>query len=394
MTEKAEEEFIKLSLQLFQRRRSGEDPSDYVERINEIFKTIEKTPLEKMLTPDDIRDFFSWVVTKINKWIQTISDEEFIAQLKSDLLTTKTFDFYVPIYCLYGFPEGVKLGYSTVVDFQSLPTEISKYFTMFWEHCFTIDTQYHHTKDEYVNLKKRSTFIHFVIEANGSYKANEKAINLAEDALHIIRFSYGINFNIVDMRYKIREGRQEGGMEGMAGLPFIGSANYGKFLEKQIPILTDIFVKSNPNEIERKIMNAVRIFGIQTSVKNRQVRFVLLVTCLESLLMTESDKDYLLWKLAEKVAFILDGDKRELNDYIKKAYDKRSAFIHGSKSEEGLVTENDIFNIEGVVSNLVWKMVDLVKNGYTHVQKQNNVKSINEYIEESKFGKTSSSPEC
>ena len=393
MTEKAEEEFIKLSLQLFQRRRSGEDPSDFVERINEIFKTIENTSLGKMLTPDDIRDFFSWVVTRINKLIEHISDEEFIAQLKSDLLTTKTFDFYVPIYCLYGFPEGVKLGYSTVVDFQNLPTEISKYFIMFWEHCFTIDTQYHRTKEEYINLKKRSTFIHFVIETNGSHKANEKAINLAEDALHIIRFLYRINFNIVDMRYKIREVRQEGGMEGMAGLPFIGGANYGKFVEKEIPILTDIFVKSNPNEIERKIRNAVRIFGIQTSVKNQQVRFVLLVTCLESLLMTESDRDYLLWKLAEKVAFILDGNKRELNDYVKKAYDKRSAFIHGSKSEDGLVTENDIFNIEGVVGSLVWKMIDFLKNGYTHVQKQNNVKSINEYIKETKFGKTSSSPE-
>ena len=280
-----------------------------------------------------------------------------------------------------------------MVDFQNLPTEISKYFIMFWEHCFTTDTQYHRTKEEYVNLKKRSTFIHFVIETNGSYKANEKAINLAEEALHIIRFLYRINFNIVDMRYKIREVRQEGGMEGMAGLPFIGGANYGKFVEKEIPILTDIFVKSNPNEIERKIRNAVRIFGIQTSVKNQQVRFVLLVTCLESLLMTESDRDYILWKLAEKVAFILDGNKRELNDYIKKAYDKRSAFIHGSKSEDGLVMENDIFSIEGVVSNLVWKMIDFVKNGYTHVQKQNNVKSINEYIEETKFGKTSSSPE-
>ena len=179
-------------------------------------------------------------------------------------------------------------------------------------------------------------------------------------------------------------------MEGIAGLPFIGCAQYSKFAEKRIPILTDIFVKSNPNEIERKIRNAVRIFGIQTSVKNQQVRFVLLVTCLESLLMTESDKDYLLWKLAEKVTFILDGNKKELNDYIKKAYNKRSAFIHGSKSEDSLVTENDIFNIEGVVSNLVWKMIDFVKNGYTHVQKHNGVKSINEYIEETKFGKASS----
>jgi len=393
MVNKAEEKFIRLSLRLFQRRRSGEDPSDYVERINEIFKTIENTPLEKMLTPDDIRDFFTWVVDKINKWVEHIHDEEFIAQLKSDLLTTKTFDFYVPIYCLYGFPEGMKLGYSTVIDFQKLPTEVSKHFVRFWEHCFTIDTQYHHTKDEYVSLKKSSTFIHFEIEANGSHKAIEKAVTLAEDALHIVRFSYRINFNLADMWYKIREIKQEGGMEGMAGLPFIGGANYDKFAEKEIPILTDIFVKSNPNEIERKIKKAVRIFGIQTSVKNQQVRFVLLLTCLESLLMTKSDRDYLRWKLAEDVAFILNDNKRELYNYITKAYDKRSDFIHGNETKDSLVTESDIFNVEGIVSNIVWKMIDFVKNGYTDVEKKLDVRSIKEYIEETKFGKTSNSPE-
>jgi len=309
MRKKAEEEFIEKSLQLFQKIRGGEKPSDYNERINEIFKAIEKTPLETMLTSDDIKNFFNLIATKLNKWIQHISDEEFITKLKSDLLTTKTFDYYVPIYCLYGFPEGLKLGSSTVVDFQNLPTEISEYFIRLWGHRFTVDTEYHKTKEEYINLKKRSTFMHFVIKANGSYKANEKAINLAEDSLHIIRFLYGTNFNIVDMRYKIREVREEGGIEGMASLPFIGGATYNKFVEKKIPVLTDIFTKSNPNEIERKIKNAIRIFGIQTSVTNDNVRFVLLITCLESLLMTESDRDYLLWKLAEKVAFILNEKK-------------------------------------------------------------------------------------
>jgi len=387
MRKKAEEEFIEKSLQLFQKIRGGEKLSDYNERINEIFKAIEKTPLETMLTSDDIKNFFNLIATKLNKWIQHISDEEFITKLKSDLLTTKTFDYYVPIYCLYGFPEGLKLGSSTVVDFQNLPTEISEYFIRLWGHRFTVDTEYHKTKEEYINLKKRSTFMHFVIKANGSYKANEKAINLAEDSLHIIRFLYGTNFNIVDMRYKIREVREEGGIEGMANLPFIGGATYNKFVEKKIPVLTDIFTKSNPNEIERKIKNAIRIFGIQTSVTNDNVRFVLLITCLESLLMTESDRDYLLWKLAEKVAFILNDKKREISDFIKKAYKKRSAFIHGRRSQDDLVTKNDIFNVEIIASNLVWKMIDFVKNGYTHVQKRGNVKSINEYVEEAKFGK-------
>lgn len=171
-------------------------------------------------------------------------------------------------------------------------------------------------------------------------------------------------------------------------MPFIGTATYVKRFEERIAILTDIFTKTNLNEIERKIRNTVRIFGIQTAITNDQVRFVLLITCLESLLMTGRDKDYILWKLAEKSAFILGRDKRGINNYIKEAYGKRSAFVHGSTKEEVLVTENDITKAQELVINLVWKLVfDFLENGYSNIKKRKGSKSIDEYIEETKFEK-------
>jgi hypothetical protein len=387
MQNSLEKELIKRSLGLFHDMKEGIESRKIVKQASEIFKVVEDSPLEELMSSDDMREVFLWTTVYLDKGLQSISDEEFATYFKSEVLTTKTYDFYFPVYCLYGFPNGFKLGYSTAIDFDSMPLEIREYFSFLWEHRFTIDTENHRTKDEYVNLKKRSTFVHLIVKANGNFKAVEKASSLAEDALHIIRFLYQINFNIIDIRYKIRENKNEGGMEGIAVLPFVGGANFGKFLEEHIPIMTDIFIKSNPNEIEKKIRNAVRIFGIQTSVTNDQVRFVLLVTCLESLLMTASDRDYILWKLAEKAAFVSGGDKREINEYIRSAYGKRSAFVHGSTSKDGLVTRNDIDTAQVLAVRLVLKLIEFMKKGYTSIQKKNNAKSIDEYIEEAKFGK-------
>jgi hypothetical protein len=385
---KTEEELVKGALEIFHKMKEHFDNKEFNRQVIELFKSVEKTPLQKMIAFSDMNDVLRHMPIWVDKPLKEINDAEFIGQFRSRILSTKTYDFYVPIYCLYGFPKDVKLGFSTVIDFQDLPPEVSSDFIMLWEHRFTCETELQSTKEAYVNLKKRSTFIHFSVDANGNDKAIEKAKLLAEDSLHIIRFLYQINFNIVDLRYKVREREESGGLDEIAGLPFLGWAKYNAFVETHSQILTGIFIKTNPNEIERKIKNAVRIYGIQTSVTNEQVRFVLLVTCLESLLMTGSDKDYILWRLAEKAAFVIGRNKLKINNMIKEAYGKRSAFVHGTTKEDELVTENDIFETEGLVVNLVWKLVfEFLKNGYASIQKTENAKSIDEYVLETKFGK-------
>jgi len=149
--------------------------------------------------------------------------------------------------------------------------------------------------------------------------------------------------------------------------------------------LTDVLTKPT-TIIEKKIGNAIKIFGIETSIMNQQVRFVLLVTCLEGLLMTGSNRDYLLWKLAEKTAFLLDNNKRKTNDYVKSAYRRRSSFVHGSL-RKNVITKDDVRSMENLVTYVVWKLMDFRKQGYVSVQKKSGVKSIDEYIEEIKFGK-------
>jgi len=388
-----EEEFKARALDVFHKVQQGIDPNEFNQQVKQLLKIIEKNPLHKLIALDDlkwaIKDdmFFRWSTT-----IRNVSDDQFLERFRFTILTAKTYDFYVPIYCLYDFPKNMALANATVMAFQDLPKELQDYFTSKWRHRFTIDTEYHHTEDEYVNLKKKSTFIHLIVKSNSSNKAMEEARDKAEDVFHIIRFVYQINFNLIDIHYIERESGNSGGLEGIAGLPFCGGANYGKLFGKSVSILSKIFSKKEPNDIEKRIKNVVRIFGTQTSITHRQVRFLLLMSCLEGLLMSQYDRDYVLWRLAEKTAFLLGGDRRQTNDYIKNAYEKRSAFIHGSSKKTKPITEDDISKAEQIVGDVIWKLiVEFLGRSYTQVEKNKDPKkkilSVDEYIEHEKFGK-------
>jgi len=388
-----EEEFRARALDVFHKVQQGIDPNEFHQQVRQLLRIVEKTPLHELITFDDlkwaIRDdtFFHWSTT-----IRNVSNDKFIERFKFTILTTKTYDFYVPIYCLYDFPKNMALANAIVIHFQDLPKEIQDYFISKWQYRFGIDGEYHHTKEEYVNLKKKSTFIYFVVKSNGNYKTIEEAKAIAEDVLHIIRFVYQINFNLIDIHYVERESGNSGGLEGIAGLPFCGGANYDKLFGKSINVISKIFSKKVPNDIEKRVKNAVRIFGIQASINNVQVRFLLLMSCLEGLLMSQDDRDYILWRLAEKTAFFLGGDRRHTNDYIKNAYGKRSAFIHGSSKRTNMIAEDDISKAEQIVGDVTWKLiVEFLNRGYTQIAKNRGSKkqilSVDEYIEQEKFGK-------
>ena len=61
------------------------------------------------------------------------------------------------------------------------------------------------------------------------------------------------------------------------------------------------------SDVEGRIINAIDLHGLSDSNTPFHIRFVLCIMALESLVLHESDKDYLGWKLAEKICFLLGG---------------------------------------------------------------------------------------
>jgi hypothetical protein len=386
-----EEEFIKKALDIFHQVQQGIDPNEFNQQTKQLFETIKEKPLHKLISLNDLQwaikddTFFRWDIA-----LKDVTNERFTERFKHTILTTKTYEFYIPIYCLYDFPKNLLLGSLKVIDFRDIPEKIQEFYVERWKFRFRIDSEYHHNEDEYVNLKKKSTFLYLVLKANGGDKASKKVKDMAEDALHIIRFVYEINFNLIDVDYWVKEtGDSSGcGIVGLARLPFCGVASYDNALEKSLKILSSIFYKKDPNDIEERVKRAIRIYGTQESIISEQVRFLLLITCLETLLMSKSDRDYILWRLAEKTAFVLGGNMQKTNDYIKDAYEKRSRYIHGDSKQT--ITDEDIVKAKKIVGDLIWKLIiAFVKNGYTQVAKGGDPKKrgkiIDEYVEQLKF---------
>jgi hypothetical protein len=386
------DEFLKMALDIFhdyQQNTSG-SANKFCEQTKELYSKIECLPDRTLFSLEDLRwairndPAFCWSIA-----YRDVNDQTFLERFKFTILTTKNYDFYIPIYCLYDFPSGMILANSTVKTFEDLPTRIQDFFVRKWQFRFGIDNECHHTKEEYVNLKRKSTFLYLEIKANGFNKAVEEAIIKAEESLNIIRFVYEINFSLIDVKYVVRENGDFGGPEDITRLPFCGCANYHKMYSESIDIVRNIFSKEAPNDIERRIKKAIAIFGTQESIVDKSVRFILLITCLESLLMGKSDKDYLTWRLAEKTALVLGRNTRDIYDYVKSAYDKRSDFIHGELEKTRLITDEDVSKTKHLVGDVIWVLIVeyIGKKGYSSIEKRNStILSINEFVDEKKFG--------
>jgi hypothetical protein len=396
-----DEEIIKGTLEIYEAMKENFDCLKFDKLVEELFKKIRNTPLDKMINFEDFSYTLNELIVKVDFQhpvrehpvvikLRNITAYEIVKQLKERLLTPKAFDYYVPVYLLYELPKGMSVGYSEIVEFQDLPDNVKDYYDRLWE------LNYQKNKDfltlaEAKKQKSESVFLHFSLLLSGKYKASQDAEKIAQDSLTIIGFACGgVNFNLIDFCSTIDANQEvHAEFEGRYELPFesvIGSQR----IIKCIHTLTDIFINPNANEIEIKIKNALRIYKLQQPLPHDPVKFLLLVTCFESLLMTKSDRDYILWRLAEKVTFILadtikDVSMQEINSFIKEAYKKRSAFVHGSTNET--ITFSDTTRLDVFFYELVWTIIDnFLKQGYTQIQKARDKKSIDEYIENKKFG--------
>jgi transcriptional regulator CtsR len=80
--------------------------------------------------------------------------------------------------------------------------------------------------------------------------------------------------------------------------------------DQMVREITKMGINKHTSELEKRVLNAIDIFGLSDDATALEIRFLLCVIALEGLLLSEGDKDYLGWKLSEKVAFLV-ADTRE-----------------------------------------------------------------------------------
>lgn len=161
-----------------------------------------------------------------------------------------------------------------------------------------------------------------------------------------------------------------------------------EIMSKPLNALLIITQKSNLTELEKRIIRAIRLYGASRSSYKLEIRFLVLISACESLLLSEKEKDYIAWKLSEKTAFLIkeDGvDRLSLYERMKKLYNKRSKIVH--EGNIGITYEN-VKDLESIFLQLVIKMLEL-SNKYTHMsQNSGNPKDndgVEDYINQLKF---------
>jgi hypothetical protein len=131
--------------------------------------------------------------------------------------------------------------------------------------------------------------------------------------------------------------------------------DFDRFLTR----LSEISQKKSPSKLERKIIRSLELYWLSQSTQKREIQFILLISTLESLLLTKEDRDYLGLKLAEKTAFLLEmeqDNRIEVYKEIKRFYNLRSELIHSGSRK---IQDSELIRLNGFIKRILFKILDL-----------------------------------
>jgi hypothetical protein len=318
-------------------------------------------------------------------------------RLNHSLLRKMHYFFFYPLYNTFRFPDNYQIGFCQARDYDHLPESVKQTLRMSWEFSFRNNQGYFDKLEYYLENRKSSLFLQTEVEASGKFKATEKAAGLVDRSLDVLRMVYEQDVTASEYCLDIREldwtgtgGYYHGSNDPMTW----SSRTYAKRFDSVVPVLNEILTNrlhKDQGILQKKLRNAIRLYGVATSARYREVRFILLCSALEALVLTRDDRDYLGWKLAERIAFLIakPDDRQSISSYITYAYSKRSRIVHQDKDKEENVSDEDVRKLADVMLKTFWKLVELKKHGFTSLQKMSNEKSVIALIEKLKFGNPS-----
>lgn len=321
--------------------------------------------------------------------VKRVPLEDVNQYVKAHLLTPKEYYFYFPIYNLADYPDKYRIGYCHVKQFKLLPSHIQEAFESTWIQDYQTNPGHFPELDQFLNHRRRTLIIQTpMIQANTSLKAAEKAKELVENSLDLLRVLNHLDSPVREYYFSLK-GSSKTRIVGYMSTVLLEQAtmSYDQGNDTWMTKFNSVLTEPR-NQIAKKIANAIRIFGTAGTIRQLDVKFTLLVFALEALLLTGSDRDYLGWKLAERVAFLISEPESRKETYrkIAKLYSKRSGFVH--QDEKGAsISEGDYHKVEGILIKSIMRLLELKDGGFAYFTETVDKPSIIQYIDNLKFSK-------
>lgn len=406
-----------------QKAENFRQQSAFNREINELQKIIRKIPeIFDYVSDRDVHDFFFFRLTMVEKLkIESIDLESLKKAIDNYFFKEpNVLEYYFRIARSGDFPEGFEIGTGNIISYDNLPEDVKASLNEHWKYFFEDDKfSWEKNLEEYAERQKKYAYVHFPIKSIGGFKSSEKAFKEVRKNTNILKFVYGDSFHgeitSVPYLYCWKRGHNIG-----AHISNISSPNEFyriPFLDDRISEISKIVKKQNLDDIEQNILNAIEIHGLIEHETPVRVRFLLKMICLEALLLGKDDKDYLGWKLAEKISLLVGNSKAwmiihfklniedktdeeffsqnrikariGLEKTVKALYDTRSTFAHGSVSD--YETNSELEDQYRLLTSLLWwiteRLLQLHESGIIRINKKttDDETALDYYIQTLKY---------
>lgn len=378
-----------------------------------LFKTRD---IKRCMSFRDLWDDMSRIVMLVGKPLTNITEADLKKLLDRYFRDPENYSFYFPARQLEDVQDSHRVGACDLHSFKQLPSLARKGIAQQWRH------QYRHeyypfgnTLAKYREERKKDTYFCVEVKALGFFKAIETATELANQSLNVLKCFYLVNHPKLTKCYYSKGQTWIGGLEDFT--PFRMRSSYYRVIpeiEEHIKTVTRFIRSDESHEIAERSLLAIDIYGMIEEDTPVPLKFLLSVIAIESLLLSRDDRDFLGWKLREKVAILLGDTPGWLREFLKKdklteeeyekervaaraelakrvgrMYDKRSGIAHPKPSgNDEKVTEDDFqfasmifrFSIQRILSLYTVKKI-------TRVGKTDTIdeKSLDSFIESLKY---------
>lgn len=379
ISQKAEQQIIGFCLDFYYKRGSKRTFDQIMDMIEETTERIMSVPgAREEFEEADLQEILRRPSKHLGKGLGEATDQELEQLVKGDLLTQKSYEVYFALPQLLGFPNDYSLGHGSIVSYSSCPHAIQTTLSGFDHSVLEGDDE------SMVKDTSSLQLLRIPVQACGAARAISKASKFADDALHILRLVYGKNIaisSVIAMResgivVKTNTIRLEDFLRHVSA-----SDDFARRLDP-------VMLREKPNDLETRLRNSVRLYGMAIEATRPEIRFSLLTNALEGLLMTDSDKESVATRLAEKVAFMLENTREPrmaLSKRVKELYGLRSDFVHQSRDYRGIFPEQ-VDELNGIFTRALRRLLELANQGYECVQKHPGTKSIDGLVDELRFG--------
>jgi len=337
---------------------------------------IEEVPeLKSIFTEDELRREVSNFMSKVVAF-HTKGEElgERITEFIEDLKQEKEYEAILLLNGLIDLPIGTKLGVMEIIEKDESRKELMDHIK--------------YVEDKGLIYPQNCSWAKLVFK---SYRT----IDLSEILYKMLSLPYSILSLIMHMNMDVGDTvgaiySQKGNIWFLGRIfgPSVGWSKYrADIFGKYLDLLSSISQNKKPTRLEEKIIQAIQVFWLSRLSQRTEIRFLILISAFESLLLTDNDRDYLGLKLAEKTTFLMEEEKDKRNKLfklMKKYYSKRSDLVHKG---ENTITDADERKAENIFKNLVFKMLDLTGSYEKMEQKSHDrdKEGVEDYIDSLKF---------